>query len=238
MDVRQVSRRFGAFALVAAGLAVTVATAFEPAGDQDTVGVVLRKVAAHQSDQRVLIVADLVAVLMLPAMLYLMRLAKRGAPRLALAGGALAFAGWLAAFIAFGGLDIIVYQAARLGQGGQTATLVRAVTHDPAIGTLVAVFVLGHVVGMLLLGGALWRSRAVPGWAAAVVGLAPLVHVAVHSISRTLDAGGYGFMAIGLAGCAVVLWRTPDVEWDLPPLRSRRAVVAAAPVAEPAPAGG
>jgi hypothetical protein len=40
----------------------------------------------------------MVAVLMLPAMLYLMRLARKGSPRLAVSGGVLAFVRWLAGF--------------------------------------------------------------------------------------------------------------------------------------------
>ena len=50
-----------------------------------------------------------------------------------------------------------------------------AVTSDAAFVVPEALFIIGHVLGMLLLGIALWRGRAVPRWAATLVGLAPLV---------------------------------------------------------------
>ena len=50
---------------------------------------------------------------MLPAMLYLMRLARRGSPRLAVSGGVLAFAGWLAGLLGLGASDVVFYHAAR-----------------------------------------------------------------------------------------------------------------------------
>jgi hypothetical protein len=93
MDDRTVSRWFGAASLVLGGAAVTLGSLFEVTNDGDSVRAALGKIAAHQSDQRGLVVADMVAVLMLPAMLYLMRLARRGSPRLAISGGVLAFAG-------------------------------------------------------------------------------------------------------------------------------------------------
>ena len=46
-------------------------------GDETSARTALSTIAAHQSAQRGLMVADLVAVLMLPAMLYLMRLARK-----------------------------------------------------------------------------------------------------------------------------------------------------------------
>src|ERR1700760_2952054 len=111
MDVRGVSRRFGAVVLVLGPLAV--GSLFQPYGDNDSVATSLSKVAAHLSEQRALLVSDLVATLILPAMLYLMRLARGGAPRLAMVGGAFAFAGWLGGLMSLAGSDVVVYQAAR-----------------------------------------------------------------------------------------------------------------------------
>ncbi len=84
MDVRGVSRRFGAVALVAGPLAVAVGSLFQPYGDNDSVATSLSKVAAHLSEQRALLISDMVATLILPATLYLMRLARGGSPRLAI----------------------------------------------------------------------------------------------------------------------------------------------------------
>jgi hypothetical protein len=62
---------------------------------------------------------------------------------------------------------------------------------------------------MLLLGIALWRSRAVPRWAAALVGLASLVQVPVHD-SAVGSAAAFGLFLIGMGACAVSLLRTPS----------------------------
>src|ERR1700679_110350 len=99
MDVRRVSRRFGAVALVLGPLAVAVGSLFQPYGDNDSVATGLSKVAAHLSEQRALLVSDMAATLILPAMLYLLRLARDGAPRLTIVGGAIAFGGWLGGLI-------------------------------------------------------------------------------------------------------------------------------------------
>ncbi len=37
--------------------------------------------------------------------------------------------------------------------------------------------------------------------------------------NRYLDTLSWGLTALGLAVCAVVVLRTPDDEWDLPPVR-------------------
>ena len=92
MNVDAVSRRFGAAVLVLGPLGLVGSSLFQIASDDDSVPASLAKIAAHPSGERAVIICDLLATLMLPAMLYLMRLAMPRAPRLALAGGAVSFA--------------------------------------------------------------------------------------------------------------------------------------------------
>jgi hypothetical protein len=240
MDVRTMSRWFGAASLIIGGAAVTAGTLFEITGDDDSVRVELTKIAAHQSAQRGLMAADLVAVLMLPAVLYLMRLARSGAPRLAVAGGVIAFAGWLGGLLGLGATDIVFYHAARLADRPDAVRLLTAVTDDAASNVLLGVFLVGHILGMLLLGAALWRSRSAPRWAAALVALAPLAHLLLHNAGKAPDAIAYACMTLGLAGCAVSLLRLRDDEWDLPVAlgATPRSVAAGAPVGRVTPAGG
>jgi H+/gluconate symporter-like permease len=88
MDIRSVSRRFGAVALVIGPLAVVAGSLFEVSGDDDSVATSLTKIARHQGEQRVLSAVDLIAAFMLPAMLYLTRPSRRGEhPRIARQGG-------------------------------------------------------------------------------------------------------------------------------------------------------
>jgi hypothetical protein len=222
MDIRSVSRRFGAVALVVGPLALVAGSLFEVAGDDTSVPATLSKIARHQGEQRVLIAADLIAAFMLPAMVYLMRLSRRGAPRSAIVGGAVAFTGWLAGLVSLGGSDVLFYHAARLPDRSIAVSLVKSVVNDPGFVGPEAVFIVAHLVGMLVLGFALWRSRVVPAWVAALVGIGPIVHLLVHDLSGVIDAAAYGLVAVGMIACAVALLRASDEEWDLPPDASVR----------------
>lgn len=175
MNVAAVSRRFGAAALMIGPLGLLLGLLFAVAGDDDSVPVRLAKIAAHPSGQRAVIVCDLLAAFMVPAVLYLMRLTRQRAPRLTLAGGAVAFTGWLAGLISLGASDLLYDHAAQLPNRASAVTLVHAVTSDAAFVIPEALFLIGHVPGLLLLGIALWRTRAVPRWAAALVGLTPVL---------------------------------------------------------------
>jgi hypothetical protein len=208
MNVGAVSLRFGAATLVIGPLGLVLGSLFAVAGDDDSVSVALAKIAAHPSGQRAVIICDLLATFMIPAILYLMRLAGPRAPRLTLAGGAVAFAAWLAGLVSLGASDLLYDHAAQLPDRAGAVTLVHAVTSDAAFVIPEALFLAGHVLGLLLLGIALWRSRAVPRWAAALVGLASVVQFLVHD-QAVLSACVFGLLLIGMGACAVTLLRTP-----------------------------
>ncbi len=208
MNVRAVSRRFGAAALVIGPLSVAAGSLFAVAGDDDSVPVALAKIAAHPSGERAVIVCDLLAAFMLPATLYLMRLTGPRAARLTLAGGTVAFAAWLAGLVSLGASDLLYYHAALLPDRASAVSLVHAVTGDAAFVVPEALFLAGHVLGLLLLGIALWRTRVVPRWAAALVGLASVAQFPVHDQS-VLSACAFGLLTVGLGACAVALLRAP-----------------------------
>jgi len=208
MNVRAVSRYFGAAALLIGPLGLILGSLVAVAGDDDSVSVSLAKIAAHPSGQRAVIICDLLVAFMIPAVLYLMRLAGPRAPRLTLVGGALSFAAWLAGLISLGASDLLYDHAAQLTDRASAVALVHAVTSDAAFVIPEALFLAGHVLGLLLLGIALWRSRAVPRWSAALVGLASVVQFLVHD-QAVLSACAFGLLLIGMAACAVTLLRSP-----------------------------
>lgn len=82
-----------------------------------------------------------------------------------------------------------------------------------------AVFILGHVVGMLLLAIGLGRGRLVPKWAAFAVAIGTLVHpVAIMALSsRPLDVLAHCLVVAGLVPAAARALRMSDDEWDLRP---------------------
>ena len=56
------------------------------------------------------------------------------------------------------------------------------------------------VIGFVLLAIALWRTRAVPRWAAVAVGAFPIVGLVFSPAGAALAVAGFG-------ACALTLWR-------------------------------
>jgi hypothetical protein len=215
MDIRTVSRALGAVALVAGPLALAVpivVTDNEQAAAIDQ----LNDYAAHSGAALVSNLLMIPLMLLVPAMIYTARLARRRAPTLAFLGGALAALGWTAGLISIGAGQIVLYQGSRLPDRAGAAALIDATTSDPVYGTLVGVFVIGHIAGMIMLGVAVWRSRVVPVWAAACFVAYPIVHFVGSATSPVLDRAANVLLLISGVALAGRLARTPDDEWDLP----------------------
>lgn len=215
MDVRTISRTAAAIALV--GAAVVNAIPIEVSSDGDAPAAdQLRDYANNPGAARVSNVLLLGAILLVPAMIYAARLARRGAPKLAFFGGGLAALGWLAGLISIGGMGFALYEGSKLADRAGAAALIDGIGSDPVYGTLVLTFVAGHAIGMILLGVALWRSRAVAPWAAALFIAAPVLHVVGHAASPVVDqASGLAFLISAVAVAARVM-RTPNEAWDAP----------------------
>ena len=130
MNVGAVSRRFGAAVLVIGPLSLVAGSLFQVASDDDSVSSSLAKIAAHPSGERAVIICNLLAAAMLPAMLYLMRLAGPRAPRLTLAGGAVSFAAWMAGLYSLGASNLLYDHAAQSPDRSSAVSLVHAVTGD------------------------------------------------------------------------------------------------------------
>jgi hypothetical protein len=83
-------------------------------------------------------------------------------------------------------------------------------------------FVLGHLIGTIVLGIALWRSHMVPSWAALLLAASQPIHLAsVLLDSRPLDLVGWGGTAVGFAVAGWALLRMNNDDFDLPPESSR-----------------
>lgn len=169
------------------------------------------------------VVAWLGLVFMAPlllGMLVLGYVARRGAPVLATTGAGLSFlayANWGAA----GNSDYLLLM---LGQAGyETAEVARIIEHTyahPIAAVSGFTWVIGHILGMILLAAALWKSRVIPRWAALALAVSQPVHLiaAVILPSRLLDVTlGWGLTTIGFAVVSVAILRTSNDDWDLPP---------------------
>ena len=80
----------------------------------------------------------------------------------------------------------------------------------PIVGIATGIFVVGHVVGTVLLGVAMLRSRSVPAWAAVITIVSQPLHFvsAVIVPNHTVDGAAWGLNAIGFAVAALAVART------------------------------
>jgi hypothetical protein len=79
-------------------------------------------------------------------------------------------------------------------------------------------FVFGHLIGTTILGLALWRSHAVPSWAALLLAVSQPIHLAAVMLdNRPLDLVGWGGTALGFAVAGWALLRMNNDDFDLPP---------------------
>lgn len=154
-------------------------------------------------------------VTLVPATFAVAWVARRGAPRLATAGALLSLTGFLAGLTLLGG---VLTPALVTAQHDLDVTAMAALDdvlhHEPLLGMSSLLFIVGIVVGLGLLGGALWRSGSAPAW----MGIALLIGGATHPFIPTSTGQGIGLLvgAVGFAGASVALLRMSNDEFDLP----------------------
>ncbi|WP_214323733.1 hypothetical protein [Nonomuraea sediminis] len=228
MDIRTASRVAGAVSLIVGSLAIAIP--IEITDENAPIAAQLQDYAHHSALGMLSNLVLLPVILMVPAVIYAARLARRGAPRLAFVGGGLSALGWIAGAMSIGAGQIALYQGSQLADQAGAAALIERINGDPVYGTLVGVFVLGHAIGMIVLGVGLWRSRAVAPWVAALFVAYPVGHVVGHAISPVLDSIAGVFLLVSAVAVAAAVLRTPNELWDLPAGK-----VAAEPVAAQTP---
>jgi hypothetical protein len=178
-------------------------------------------VAAYQAHRELLGTLrwlDIVFVCLLtPAVLAVILVSRRGAPRLTFAGGVISLLGCFVGFGLLGGIETPELMTARYGLDPAAMSKLRdAMEGNPVMMVAGLLFIVGIVFGLGLLGAALWRSRAVPAWA----GIALLLGGATHPFLPNQLAQGAGLLvgAVGFAAGAVALLRQANDTFDLPPL--------------------
>lgn len=116
-------------------------------------------------------------------------------------------------------LDVLA--VAGLGRGvdrAVLATLIAGVADHP-IEVLGILGFLGHVVGQILLGVAVWRSRIAPWWfSLALIVSGPLQMVGGATDSVPIAGAGWLLNAVGFGAATYALLRLRDDEFDLPPV--------------------
>jgi hypothetical protein len=136
-------------------------------------------------------------------------------------------AAWAGAFLIPGylampalvAIDAYAAVAPELGLGADTdQRVLDALMGLPALSVLVLVFVVGHIVGTVLLGIAMMVGRAAPLAIGILMTVSQPLHLTAVIVGNpTLDLLAWGLTALGMAFLAHRVLRTPDDEWDLPP---------------------
>ncbi|HSF97097.1 MAG TPA: hypothetical protein VLA55_00280 [Ornithinibacter sp.] len=151
-------------------------------------------------------------ILVVPAVLGVFRLAPTS--RLVTVGGSLMVAGYICyAGVAASGFTTLA-MAEVVGPTAQLADVIDTAQADPWFVWAFIVFVLGNLVGTLLLVAGLLRTRAVPRWAALAIATWPVLHVigltAFHNeVPQVIGALA---QAAGFAGCALALRRRDSLD--------------------------
>jgi hypothetical protein len=154
---------------------------------------------------------------LIPAVIAVAWVTRRRTPVLTTVGAVWTLLGCLSVFPLGVPDDVLAYLAVREGLDVATiAALDAAWWVLPPVGGAALLFISGIVVGLPLLGIALWRSRVAPRWMA----IALIVGGVTHPFLPNHVIAGVGLLiaAVGFAGATVALLRMPNDEFDLPPV--------------------
>lgn len=222
-DLRPFWRVMLAVALPIGPLVVTAVRAVLPYWTSDDPATAVVRIAAAPDTMALLAwLGVLTTPLMLVSMLTLGHVARRGAPVLATVGTVIAFAAY-ALWGSVGSSDYTAWVLTGAGYGNDQVTQILGHLDNTPVAMSVGTFwVLGHILGLVLLAVALHRARVLPLWAATLMALSQPVHLVAAVIvpSRWLDVvGGWGMTTFTCALVSLYLWRTRSEDFDLPPAR-------------------
>ena len=219
-DARTVWRTLLAIAGPPLALYVALARFLLPYDMSDTPEVIFEKLAAHPGFGMVTIwIGVVLAPTCIAGVVAVAWLSRRRVPILTTIGLILAVVGFtcLAVGNSFGELSTALI-ASHPEFDRATAYAVGSGLELGAVSNLTGtLFVLGHLIGTVILGLALWRSHAVPSWAALLLAMSQPIHLASVMLgSRPLDLIGWGGTAVGFAVAGWALLRMNNDEFDLP----------------------
>jgi len=208
-DVRPHPRRAQRIALATliplGPLSVAILRGILPYYTTDDSSHVARAVAAHQTAESAVLWLVLIASLTLvPGTIAIGIAVARRMPKLGSTALILSVAGFsVVPVIAL--TDYIALAAVRSGATtGEVAHLLDQLQKQPTVAVGGVVFVLGHILGVALLGIAAWRAGLVPMWAGLVLAVSQPFHAvfAVVVPNHALDASAWALTAVGYFVCA------------------------------------
>ncbi len=215
-DLRRATRIFAVLIVPLGPVLVAALRYVLPYQTSDDASTAVRAVAADPDRQSLVVWLGFVAMLtLLPGVLFVAKVARRNAPRLTAAAILLLVPGYTAFGLLVAGDATTWY--------GVTHDLPESAVVDlysgghPAILASTGVFVVGHVVGTVLLGTALLRGHVIPAAAAWLVIIAQPLHFVAAVIlgSHELDLVAWGANAVGFAAVSLAILRMSNDEWEV-----------------------
>jgi hypothetical protein len=219
-DTRTLRRTAAAVLLPLGPLTVAVLRLCLPSFTSDTSTATIRATSTALGRQDAVVWLSLILVLTLvPSVLAAARLTQRRAPRMSLVAIALLVPGFCALLFSAGD-PMVRALASGVITPSDGAKVLSAFNAEPAIVVATVVFVVGHIVGIVLLGVAFLRTKVVPAAVAIAVIVSQPLHFffAVIAPNRFGDGFAWGLTAIGFLVAGLRVLRTPNDEWDLPPV--------------------
>jgi hypothetical protein len=202
----RVARTLLAVCLVVGPLAGVVVRAVVPASSTASVARTVSDYAAHPGATRTLLIADAFLFLLVPAAVAAAGLAWRRSPGLALAAAAVSLVGWTAIMLLIAQDALAAVAGRSVYAGAQATAITDSWSSETLVSVWIAAFIVGHILGTVLLGAALWRARAVPRWAAGGIAVSmPLHLVTVLAGFRVGDVAAWLLLLAGFAACARVV---------------------------------
>jgi hypothetical protein len=138
-------------------------------------------------------------LLLVPGLFAAASLCRAAAPRLTAWALALSVPGYLSLGVLMA-TDHLLWSAQQAGLSTADSVALAESLH-PSAGVALGVFILGHVVGTVLLGLALLRSGRVPAWAAWAVAVSQPLHfvATVVLVNPVVDFCAWCLTAVGMA---------------------------------------
>jgi hypothetical protein len=217
-DVRSVQRYAAAVVMLVPATTVAIGRLFQT-DDSDTRRT-LDLIAANPDRQFTFALLGFIGLLcVVPAFLAAARLSRRRRPVLTTVALAVNLVGYLGAF-AMPAIDNLYLIGASVPpeQRDAAAMVIDKMWSSGIPGVSTTLFVLGHIVGAILMGLALRGSIPTVGWLAML--LTTPVHVLAFVVLQmpALDMAAWLLMTLAFACCAFKIVKTPNDEWDLPPI--------------------
>lgn len=213
-DLRRFWRISIALMLPLGPLGVTVVRGIMPYWTSDDPSTVVAKALDHLDVMEAMAWVGLVFTApLLLAMLVLGYVARRGAPVLATLGAVLSFlayANWGAA----GNPDYLMLVLGEAGYDAPEVVRILSLGDGHALAAVSGFgWVIGHIVGMILLAVALGKARVIPTWAATALAVSQPIHLisAIILPSRLLDVTlGWGLTTLAFVLVSVAILRMTD----------------------------